>query len=442
MGLEFFKLFCAMDKDGSESIDLQEFHDYFGIPIRPFSKTVFSALGTTTKHRAITFDDFLLNVWNFGTMDDAHVRRFVFQLYDDDGDGTLDPDECASMLRMLYDVDKLDLDLQRRLKKADTDGDGQLSLDEFCAFTKKEKRLLAPAFDLQRLIRQKAISPAFWAREIERRQTSMDLTSLMAVFSRHRENVTNTRDAKAQKVQQEREKQAKEHENERALQQRMLERQHAQKERDLRAWVAAHDRPIEKEYFTAFLHRTVAQHELDLATQDRADVTIMAPLRQDIARSKYQFEQAEKALEVFWSEQERVLIDRATKDATMRAAQECATSVMQVTMKQKAKLEIELAKENCEKPLPTRTQAYERAVNKYRQELIQTAIAHVEQQIQRDPGWLRERRHEIEQNVKEWRKRRVDSSSDTTTTTMAHCYYENLITGATQWNVPDYFKCS
>ena len=271
---------------GSESIDLDEFHDFFGVKISAFSKNVFSALGTQAGNREIPFHDFMLNLWNYGTMDEQDIQKFIFELYDEDNGGTLDQAECESMVRMMYNVDKMDRDMQRRLKKADTNGDGELSFDEFCAFTKKEKRLLAPAFDLQRVIRQKAIYPAFWTKEGKRRK-EMNFDSLISVFSNHNKNLVKAQESKKEAKQLEREAQGRREEEKRAAKQQKALLNKANKKQELLLWVAAHNRPIEKDYFDKFLQRTIIQHEIDLATKEKADVAVLAKLRTEAGRAKF-----------------------------------------------------------------------------------------------------------------------------------------------------------
>ena len=77
----FYELFCQMDTDASGSISLTEFHAFLQQDMTPFSEKMFSSLGLQSGSRDLHFDDFLINIWNYGTMSPHDIRHFVFQLY-------------------------------------------------------------------------------------------------------------------------------------------------------------------------------------------------------------------------------------------------------------------------------------------------------------------------------------------------------------------------
>ena len=269
VGLQFYDLFCKIDADGSESIDLNEFHTYFGVKVTPFSTQVFSCLGMSSKGREITFDDFVLNIWNYSTMDNDDIKQFIFCLYDEDSGGTLDQAECESLLRMLYNVAKLDYDMKRRLKKADVTGTGELNYQEFCAFTTKEKRLLAPAFDLQSAIRNRStFSKDFWIKETKRRK-AMHLQGLEGLFHRHQTNV-NLLEAKSvvqkPKIQQ------------------TAAAEPIVQDTTLEDWSKARTEPIEVEFFNKFISKVKIEQEIRYKKDDVAHV---AKLRVEFAKSKH-----------------------------------------------------------------------------------------------------------------------------------------------------------
>ncbi|KAK1945821.1 hypothetical protein P3T76_002869 [Phytophthora citrophthora] len=80
-GFKFYRLFARMDKDGSKTIDLEEFHQFFELPHTPYSDLVFSNLGKQLPARGVAFDDFVLNLWNFCTMASQDIYTHVFHLY-------------------------------------------------------------------------------------------------------------------------------------------------------------------------------------------------------------------------------------------------------------------------------------------------------------------------------------------------------------------------
>ncbi|TYZ57216.1 hypothetical protein PybrP1_011166 [[Pythium] brassicae (nom. inval.)] len=82
-GLRFYRVFAAMDIDGSNSIDLDELHNYLGLPRTTFSEQVFSGLGSELSRFLTIFvaPDFVLNIWNFCTMTPSDLFKHVFSIY-------------------------------------------------------------------------------------------------------------------------------------------------------------------------------------------------------------------------------------------------------------------------------------------------------------------------------------------------------------------------
>ena len=72
------------------------------------------------------------------------------------------------MLRMVYASRKADPLL---LKQIDINGDGEVSMEELQQTVEEDNSVLAPAFQLQRMLRQRILGVRYWEQETLRRQT-------------------------------------------------------------------------------------------------------------------------------------------------------------------------------------------------------------------------------------------------------------------------------
>jgi hypothetical protein len=85
-----------------------------------------------------------------------------------DQKGAIDLHEADAMLRMVYASRKADPLLLRQI---DINGDGEVSMEELQQTVEEDNSVLAPAFQLQRMLRQRILGVRYWEQETLRRQT-------------------------------------------------------------------------------------------------------------------------------------------------------------------------------------------------------------------------------------------------------------------------------
>jgi Ca2+-binding EF-hand superfamily protein len=84
----------------------------------------------------LSFDEFVVGVWNYSTYDIRLVTKLAFDIFDVEHQGELDLYECDAMLRMVYDVEDI-AEIEgppsgpKILEEIDVNGDGVVSIDEF-----------------------------------------------------------------------------------------------------------------------------------------------------------------------------------------------------------------------------------------------------------------------------------------------------------------------
>lgn len=161
----FFRKFCAIDKDNSGEISLQEFYRFFHIPQSAFSDRVFKMLDVDGSGE-IDFREFVLCIWNFCTYTPKTLITFAFSLYDTDNSKSMEMDEVRHLVDEVYgDHLANNVRVQRILDVIDDNGDGVISFTEFCDFNQRYPALLFPAYKVQQQLRIRIFGDDFWDRQ-------------------------------------------------------------------------------------------------------------------------------------------------------------------------------------------------------------------------------------------------------------------------------------
>ncbi|GAA6033344.1 hypothetical protein NBRC10512_005938 [Rhodotorula toruloides] len=129
------KRFMKLDKDGSGSIDKDEFLQIPQIATNPLASrmiAIFDEDGGGT----VDFQEFVAGLSAFSNRGGRDEKlKFAFKVYDMDRDGFISNGELFLVLKMMVGNNLKDQQLQQIVDKtmmeADQDGDGKLSFDEF-----------------------------------------------------------------------------------------------------------------------------------------------------------------------------------------------------------------------------------------------------------------------------------------------------------------------
>jgi len=166
-GFDVFSAFIDIDDDNSGEVGVSEFHKWLGFPATKFSERVFGILDMDGSGQ-LDFREFMIGVWNWNTYDATGITKLAFNTMDVDQKGAIDLHEADAMLRMVYASRKADPLL---LKQIDINGDGEVSMEELQQTVEEDNSVLAPAFQLQRMLRQRILGVRYWEQETLRRQT-------------------------------------------------------------------------------------------------------------------------------------------------------------------------------------------------------------------------------------------------------------------------------
>ncbi|KAG7562843.1 hypothetical protein FFLO_01672 [Filobasidium floriforme] len=129
------KRFMKLDKDGSGSIDRDEFLQIPQIANNPLAHrmiAIFDESGSGT----VDFSEFVGGLSAFSSKGGREEKlRFAFKVYDIDRDGYISNGELYLVLKQMVGNNLKDQQLQQIVDKtimeADKDGDGKLSFEEF-----------------------------------------------------------------------------------------------------------------------------------------------------------------------------------------------------------------------------------------------------------------------------------------------------------------------
>jgi len=165
---KLFDLFSKMDADGDGTISLKELVLQMGDSSGSFRSRVFRILDED-QSETLDFREFVLSLWNYLTLSKATLVLFAFDLYDQNSNGDLSPQEIQGMLHELYDKS---YDAHYNAKGVVynlVQRESHMSIEAFQKFAQDHPSMLFPAFQLQHALRQRILGVHFWERASHRR---------------------------------------------------------------------------------------------------------------------------------------------------------------------------------------------------------------------------------------------------------------------------------
>lgn len=146
---KMYQTFLASDKDGSGRVDVNEFVRMLRVDRTPFVERLFSIFDSD-RTGLIDVKEFIVGMSNFGGEARDNKIKFAFSVYDLDGSGFIDSSEMGKIIRATnMSTDKqVERKVEWLMRQCDTDGDGNISFDEFTQLSKKFPNIVFPAFNL------------------------------------------------------------------------------------------------------------------------------------------------------------------------------------------------------------------------------------------------------------------------------------------------------
>jgi len=139
--------FQKLDSDGRGLLKLDDFLSVPELSLNPLLERVFRVLDTNGDER-LEFAEFLAGISKFAQKGDLEAKlKFVFQIYDIDGDGFISNPELFHVLKIMVGKNLTEAQLQQIVDKtileADLDRDGKLSFQEFLKIVNENDELVS-----------------------------------------------------------------------------------------------------------------------------------------------------------------------------------------------------------------------------------------------------------------------------------------------------------
>lgn len=165
---KLYKVFSAIDNDGSSTVHTGEFCAFFDIEHTKFVSRVFSVMDEDS-NGTLDFFEFVAATYNYCTYDWKSLVQYAFELFDHDGSGMLEVAEVEQLVAYVYGK-KIDGKVKQVLSGIDKNKSGTVSFTEFAEYNRNFPILLFPAFQVQESVRRKVLGTSYWERQTKRNQ--------------------------------------------------------------------------------------------------------------------------------------------------------------------------------------------------------------------------------------------------------------------------------
>jgi Ca2+-binding EF-hand superfamily protein len=152
--------FYDMDADDQGVIRLDEFLTYFNLEYCRIFKKIFSAFNEDDSG-CMSFASFVLNVWNFLSMNYKKVCLFLFRIYDESKRGTLNTAELKELVEDLHTTGGL-LDSYKLSKLFERIPSSSLAELPYLIWIDENKDFLDTVLSRQSQLRSRLIGERFW----------------------------------------------------------------------------------------------------------------------------------------------------------------------------------------------------------------------------------------------------------------------------------------
>lgn len=160
-----YKRFKSIDVDDSGNIDIAEVLAHLHIEKTFFNKRVFGLLDTDASGE-LNFEEFVVGLWNYCSVEDGFFEHFAFDLYDTDNSGHIDITEAQYMIKDIYgeefEHNAFAKKAHQKLAQLDT---STIDFQTFHNFSINHKAMLYPAFALQLGLRKYIMGNSFWHKQ-------------------------------------------------------------------------------------------------------------------------------------------------------------------------------------------------------------------------------------------------------------------------------------
>lgn len=168
--MRFYKAFKDIDLHNNERVSVKELSAFLQVKYTNFARRVFGLIDVDGTD-SLNFEEFVVGLWNYGTMKNDMFEHLPFDLYDSDHDGAIEVAEAQLMIKDIYG-DDFSHDTRAKIvhqKLEEYDEGYFINYPEFSSFVKRYNAALYPAYGLQLSIKNKTMGKMFWMQQASRR---------------------------------------------------------------------------------------------------------------------------------------------------------------------------------------------------------------------------------------------------------------------------------
>jgi Ca2+-binding EF-hand superfamily protein len=162
--------FLEVDKNGNLALDMGEFFNLCGIPRNRVSERLF-AIVDMDGSGTLDFREACYAVWQLCTLDQEGLQSFLFDLYDEFNNGTIEYDDVERMLKDSYGGQH---SAEVKALVAYVKEKGVLGRLAFVDFCDRCPQVLKQVVDVQKRTRLKVLGNKVWAALEQRRARKTD----------------------------------------------------------------------------------------------------------------------------------------------------------------------------------------------------------------------------------------------------------------------------
>jgi Ca2+-binding EF-hand superfamily protein len=168
------ELFARNDRNGDQRLAISEFLKALQINKSRAAVRLFSICDMDGSG-ALDFRELMFTIWHICTVDDRGLSDVVFDIYDEDTNGLIDPDDLYRLLVDCYGKAHMDKpEIERILRHAETSG--ALTRLQFAAFAKRSPQTMKQMIDTQQRVREGTLGHKTWTILEKKRKSKTDPT--------------------------------------------------------------------------------------------------------------------------------------------------------------------------------------------------------------------------------------------------------------------------
>ena len=157
-----WKKFQHHDKDGSGTIDVEEFYAMMKEKKSVFGESIFELIDSDNDG-VLDFSEFVTATATYIMFGPDDVLRFCFFIFDKDKNGYIEEDELEALVLTLHR--EANANVLKAMHQLDTNSDGKIDFKEFRQLNGNFPQVLFPAYRMQEHMMENTLGTKFWKEQ-------------------------------------------------------------------------------------------------------------------------------------------------------------------------------------------------------------------------------------------------------------------------------------